>query len=370
MEQKKIVIISRTITPSNRPRAHRATELAKQFARLGHEVLLYANLGAYDYNNFEKTFGLKVHNIANMWFSILDSDDKRKKPVVGGLIRKLGHYLFEFPEIELMFRMPKILREEKDIDLLITVAVPHPLHWGVALAKFFNTTDFAKVWVADCGDPYMGNKMTSKKKPFYFKYLEKWFSREADFISIPFANAINGYYKEFHHKIKVIPQGYSFENMEELCTSPNNKIPTFAYTGTFYPLSRNPTLFLEFLTGLDLDFKFIIYTSNITLLKPFQDRLDSRMEIREYIPRNQLLEKLSCMDFLVNFENGNQVHLPSKLIDYSLSNRPILSLQSDYIDEDTFKDFLKGNYTKRLKIDDIDQYNITSVADKFLNLIR
>ncbi|MCK5338692.1 MAG: hypothetical protein KAJ50_07770, partial [Bacteroidales bacterium] len=91
---------------------------------------------------------------------------------------------FEYPAIEEMFKVKKILKNENGYDLLISFAVPFPVHWGTAWARTKNH-EIAKVWVADCGDPYMGNTNDSFRKLFYFKYPEKWFCKKTDFITIP-----------------------------------------------------------------------------------------------------------------------------------------------------------------------------------------
>jgi len=76
------------------------------------------------------------------------------------------------------------------------------------------------------------------------------------------------------------------------------------------------------------------------------------------------------MDFLVNIENGTGVHSPSKLIDYALTDRPILSLDPFNLDKDNIDNFLRGNYEKQFVIKDIQQYNIKNVASKFLRLVK
>src|SRR5690606_30622624 len=107
---------------------------------------------------------------------------------------------------------------------------------------------FPKNWIADCGDPFMGNKF--RTRAFYFKYVEKWFCRKADFLSVPIEGAIQAYYPEFKEKIKVIPQGFNFKDFAIPESVPNNPLPTFIYAGTFYPGLRDPTSFLEYLATL------------------------------------------------------------------------------------------------------------------------
>jgi len=98
--------------------------------------------------------------------------------------------------------------------------------------------------------------------------------------------------------------------------------------------------------------------------------LGKKLEVRCYIPRNELLEVLGKMDFLINFEEESKVQKSSKLIDYALVQRPILSMKPFDIDKIVLKEFLIGNYEKQREIDDIEQYNIKNVASDFIDLIK
>ncbi|WP_339839793.1 hypothetical protein [uncultured Maribacter sp.] len=368
MNSKKIVLISQTFYPRQSPRALRTTELAKQLALYGHEVIIYSVLGSYDYTSFEKEFNLNVKSIENLRFATFNSDGKRRNDLPTRILSKFFGKILEFPDVELMFKIPSIIKKETKVDLLITVAIPYPLHWGAALAKVRKPAQFPKVWVADCGDPYMGNEF--HKPNFYFKYVEKWFCRKVDFITIPVKGAISAYYPEFYSKIKIIPQGFNFEKTRALLKKGNaeNKIITFAYAGAFYPGIRDPRLFLEYLSKLETNFKFILYTKNTELLAPFKEKLKGKMEIRDYISREELLQVLSQMDFVVNFENGTAIQTPSKLIDYALIGKPILSIDSFNLDRIKVNEFLKNDYSRGLIIENIEQYDIRNVSKQFLKL--
>ena len=370
MLRKKILIISRLIFPAQDPRAFRATELALELARQGHDVTLYAVLGNHDYSNYELEHRVKIRNIGKMIFATLNSDGIKRINIIDKILFRLLYRLLAFPEIEFVFRIPKVLKSEKDVDLLISVAAPYPIHWGCALSREFSKTSFPHVWAVDCGDPYMGNKGPGlKNKYFYFKYIEKWFCRMTDFIVVPFEGAKEGYYAEFRDKIKVIPQGFSFTNVEICANKTKNSIPTFAYAGFLYSGIRNPAPFLMYLSSLNRNFKFIIYTKNIELLEPFLKHIGNKIEIRDYIPREKLLFELGQMDFLVNFENNTNIHFPSKLIDYALVKRPILSIPSNYLPVDTIDEFLNGNYQNQFIVHNIEQYNIINVAKQFIRLL-
>lgn len=364
----KFLIVAQAIFPSQVPRSFRATELAKGLAKEGHDVTLYALTGNYDYAEFEHKFDIRVKDIGKVFFSKTNSDDTARWNFFDkGLKKALGD-IIEFPDIELMFKVPRIIKNEHNTDCLITIGVPYPLHWGAALAKSLRPKAFPSTWIADCGDPYMGNAF--KKHFFYFKNLETWFCRKADYLTIPIEEARKGYYDTFQQKIEVIPQGFDFDELDLPTKNPQNNIPTFAYAGIFYRKKRDPTLFLEYLSKLNKNFKFIIFTRNNDIIEPFQQKLGGKLELREYVPRNELLKILSQMDFLVNFENNSNVQSPSKLIDYSLTNRPILSVGSEFIPEETFQEFLRGDYSQQYKLRNLQQYNIKNVVAKFVELAK
>lgn len=367
MVKKKIVLISSLFFPRNSPRANRTTELAKEFARQGHHVTVYSALGDYDYTGFEKQYNLKIRNFGKRRFFTLNSDGKNMSyNFLNKVGIKLFHKIIEFPHIELAFKVADLLKKEKNIDLLITVAVPFPIHWGAAFAQKYFSKNNIKTWVADCGDPYMGNP--AHNHPFYFKYVEKWFCRKVDYITVPTDNSIGGYYREFHDKIRVVPQGFNFEDYENLPEYKENDVPTFIYAGALYEKIRDPRPFLDYLTTLNAEFKFIIYTRNQKLISDYKDKLKHKLEINDYIPRAEVMCEFAKADFLINFENADTVQTPSKLIDYVLAKRPIFSVPSTGLNENIFREFLQLNFSHQKKIDNIDQYNIFVIAKNFIQL--
>ncbi|MGN6802242.1 MAG: hypothetical protein ACTHJN_10065 [Ginsengibacter sp.] len=367
--KKKIVIISQTMFPAQYPRAFRATELAKEFGKEGHQVILYAVLGKYNYDTFKiDNPNLQIKDIGPMCFAKINSDDTYKISILDRILKKILRKLIDFPEIEFVFKIPKILKNESNIDYLITIGVPHSIHWGTALFKEKSKGNFPRVWVADCGDPYMGNNFS--RPYFYFKNIEKWFCRKADFISIPFEGARGGYYPEFQNKIHVIPQGFNFKPFNGNAEEPQNKVITFVYAGIFYKDRRDPRLFLEYLSSLKIDFKFLVFTKSNVLLESYKCDLGNKLEVSDYIPREDLLKIMVKADFLVNIENESTLQSPSKLIDYALTGRPILSINSKELDKKKIDKFLQRNYEGQLHIENIEQYKIENVASKFLSLIE
>ena len=366
----KILVISQHLFPIQTPRAHRTTELIKELSKQGHEVTVYAVIGKYDYKEFEKSFKLKIKNIPlHFQKHPYNSDGDGKRTFIDKVLGRLLGKVFEFPNIEFMLRVPEILKQEKGFDALITIADPHQIHWGAAKAKKNNPTNFPPVWIADCGDPFMMNSSKNGHLTYFAKY-EKMFGKACDYITVPVEEAKNAYYPEFRDKIKVIPQGFEFA-LESNNQMPENKVITFAYAGTFYKDIRNPSAFLDYISSLPSDFKFIVYTLHLELIAPYEVKLGNRIEIRKPLKRELLIEELKTMDFLVNIENVNSPsQIPSKLIDYAIAGRPILSINPVITDQKVIEQFLNKDYSNQYHVKEIEQYQISNVVQKFTQLIH
>ena len=68
----KIVVVTQNCFPYISPRSNRATELAKEFVRQGHDVTLYALLGDVDYFDFCENTGVKVSRNMVCWIMVID----------------------------------------------------------------------------------------------------------------------------------------------------------------------------------------------------------------------------------------------------------------------------------------------------------
>jgi hypothetical protein len=352
------------------PRANRTTELMKEFARQGHEVTVYVVLGKHDYSEFLKQFpSITLKNIPLKWmYHPYNSDGDGKRYFIDKALGKLLGKRYLFPNFEFYLLVQEILKKDHEYDAVISIADPHQIHWGLACYRKQNPNQFPKTWIADCGDPFMNND-TTNIYPQKFAKHEHLFCQQADFITVPEPEAANGYYEEYRSKIRIIPQGFDFdENRKQV--EPNNSIPTFAYAGTFYEDIRNPRKFMELLCKIDKPFKFIVYSNHTALIDSYKEKLQDKLEIRRGIPRAELLLELEKMDFLVNLANVNRPNqIPSKLIDYAITGRPILNVNPTYPNKERLVEFLSSDYQSGYIIEKITRYKISNVVFEFLKLI-
>ena len=363
----KILVVSATFYPLNSPRANRTTELVKELAGQGHDVTVLTPKENQYHLPFEEKHRVTIKHLGNRKWKGFSIRDKGLMRFFDRARIRFFMLLFEYPDIELMGMVKKMLKKENGYDLLISIAVPFPVHWGVAAVRS-KSHPIAKVWAADCGDPFMGDKADSFKKLFYFKYIEQWFCRKTDYITVPTVGSVDAYYPEFRDKIKIIPQGFNFEDIKIFRGIVKNEVPTFGYAGGFIPGVRDPRALLDFLCQYEHPFKFIIYTNRTDLILPYIAASKNRIELKAYIPREKLLFELSTMDFLLNINNGTTVQTPSKLIDYALTGRPVLSIDKGTLDTIIIEQFLRGDYSDQFAIGDIEQYNIKNVARRFITL--
>ncbi len=372
MTPKTILLVSSAFYPEISPRSFRATELAKEFSRKGHKVFVLTKYRDYDYSEFLKEFPLTLKIWRRSLSPVIPEVTAKPFSSVRRALKRVLSLLFEFPDIEETFRVRKILIGVTGYDLVISFAVPFPVHWGVAWARS-ERNPIGKIWVADCGDPYMFARLDSFKKPFYFKFLEVYFCRKCDFLSVPFSEMQNQFYPEFRTKIRVIPQGFNIKEIVLCNTKPVNEKPVFIFTGSIIPGKRDLSLFLNFISSLSLDYLFIVYTVQKSWFNQYRTAMGERLELNDYIDRLSLIYEMSKADFLVNVDTAldNQFNVeavPSKLIDYALTGRPILNINSAKLDKELVLEFLNKNYSRQRFVD-VDRYDIRTVSEKFLNCI-
>jgi hypothetical protein len=367
----RILIVSARFAPDSSPRAMRATELAREFVRLGHEVTVVTEPDELrDGRPSPRDTGELKPLLTRRW---PDAPALATEGMIGRAVRgarRLLGLLAEYPDVELVLRVREVLRVEGGYDLLVSIAHPYPIHWGVALASAGRGRSLARTWVADCGDPYMGATLERFRKPFYFAVVERWFCRAADYIAVPTSGAVEGYYPEFREKIRVIPQGFDLTARPASQEPVQNPVPTFAYAGGLAPRGvRSPVRFLEHLLQHPGDFRFHVFAARGgKVVEPYVEASRGRVVLHPGIPRDQLLARLRQMDFMVNFDNGVTRQTPSKLIDYTLTKRPILNVAPESPDLGMVDRFLAGDYAERLEVPDIDSYDIRRVAQQFLTL--
>lgn len=359
----------------NSPRSLRTTELAKEFARQGHNVKVITPRENEVHDEFEDKFGVEIQDLGKPNFKQIELKGSGLKLLLRRFVRRISSLLFEYPDIQYVYKVSNTLNNENPLtyDLLISIAAPYPIHWGVATEwdKKNPENNPAKNWVADCGDPYYFESNDSFRKPFYFAWVEKWFMKKADFITVPIQGALNAYFTEFHDKIKVIPQGFEFPELEESDIINYQSKPTFAYFGNIGSYRHYAEPFLKYLNEINEDFHFYIFTKEKDIYeKNLNQKTINKCTFFGYKNRKELLSALQNIDFLVHFPYKENTQRSLKLIDYAYLQKPVLSYRATEADKKKVRDFLGGNFSEKESLENIDQYRIENVCQQFLGLIK
>lgn len=378
----KILIVSGFYYPLNTPRAFRTTELVNEILKRGHSVTLVNALPVIGYNYQDSySHNLKIYNIYSYRsIKLFNNNDKSsvvttKKKRLFALKKKIARMIYYFTAYtfsEVHVRVKRCIEENlkgQKFDKIISIGLPVQCHSAVA-SCLKNSVISCDVAIADYGDPF--SVQEDVKVAPYFRWFERNMLKNFNYVSIPIESAIKNYLKITElQKIRVIPQGFNFN---DVCVSQykEHRIPTFAFAGVLYANVRNPQLFLGYLSRLERDFKFIVYTNlesgdTLSILAPYKEILGEKLEIRPSIPRLKVIEELSKMDFLINFGNKTLNQSPSKIIDYALTKRPFINVSSTELETKIFEEFLDKNYTNSYCID-LEKYNIINVTNEFFEL--
>jgi len=369
----KIHILTGHFYPQLHPRAFRANELALEFARRGHDVTVTNcwRIDGFDYDAYAKEQCIKVKNLDILHSGMNNLVGSAKQPSYRkGLLNTWKNYLLAG---SFFYRGPLIGKKlviDDDTDLVIALATPFTCLYGLSYYARKN----GKKWVAigDSGDPFYGSRQTPKA--IWFKYIERRAYKQFDFLTIPTENAIPLYAPMIKkEKIKIIPQGFRMDNLK-LYEGERSLPVKFAYAGVFYWDIRNPEFLFKYLEGLkDVSFEFNVYMRGVdarleTVLEKYPT-VKSMMNIRYSLPHDELLYELSKMHFLINIENLSNTQMPSKLIDYGMTGRPILSCNETNFKPEVLDAFINRNYEGAYQID-IKKYDIRHIADQFMDLYK
>ena len=281
-------------------------------------------------------------------------------------VHKWANYLMGGNEFRHSKMISKALYIDDDTDMVIAISFPFQCILGASYYLKEHKPSKQGVLIAESSDPHYGNN-----RALWFKYIDKNAYSRFDYLTVPTPVAIPAYEGLVQKdKIRVIPQGFNFDNVR-LYTGKRTAPVKFAYSGSFFQGIRNPEFLFSYLNDQDMDYEFhwfMLYEEAqwIEMLERYPN-LNGKTYRYTSLDRDSLIFELSKMDFLINIENSTATQRPSKVIDYALTGRPILSFNKDNFEEQKLKDYLTGNYHDSMKVD-LSQYDIKNVTKQFLDL--
>jgi hypothetical protein len=395
-----ILITSYYYYPELTPRAFRTYELVKEFLRCGHCATLFLPDKDCYQSDVKQKDRLKIVYVKEKsnqpdcrdggdCRAINDiSRPKIKKPAFSFykmlktmLPDKIKQLIKDFIEWKARYLYPlhkksfirplsdALSKEQQTYDLMISIGLPVEVHIGTALGILKNKKlRKIPVTVADYGDPF------SRSHVFFgYQLVDFFIARVFKYIAVPTGLAVSSYTRFKRRKnIRVIPQGFNLADYEVVEYKPN-KVPTFAYAGCFYLDIRNPESLFDYLKNIPEAFLFIIYTIRESadtdkIINKYRPYFGDKLKIVYNTPRKELIKKLSAMDFLIDIKNSTKNQMPSKLIDYAIAGRPILSLPAKDFQKEIIREFFNGDYSSGCENVNINEFDIRKIANAFLSL--
>ena len=376
----KIHILTSCFYPELHPRAFRAFELAREFVRQGDEVhvSVLTKIEGVDYYTMQLEYGFHIHFIklytrqlgqTNQTGLSLTSINPIEQKFYS-IYRWLLEYFLAGNLFRYAYKIANRLKIEPDTDLFISLSTPFmDIYAGALYRRKHPLTNTC--FIADSGDPFSGSEQT--KRVFYMRWLERWVYKKYDYLAIPTEGAIPAYQRVIStDKICIIPQGFDFSSTP-IAEYKRNRVPTFAYAGVFYHDIRNPKFLLDYLAQEKRHFLFRIYLRHKdpyteTILNEYRAILGEKLQIHYGVERTTLIYELSQCDFLVNVGNNNSTQLPSKLIDYGITKRPVFQCTATDFDRKKFNAYMNNDFTTNTLID-ICPYDIRTITKQFKRLI-
>jgi len=282
------------------------------------------------------------------------------------------------------------------IALRLKESFPH-LHWHQDIEDPFSYSE--EFWVNNF-KKYKNQNLEIERKAFAY----------SDSISVTNAEAGKRYEKLFRdnaHKLRVIPPMFSeYAIINGKAIELNRKTINIGFFGSFYETVRSPQRFLEFINKLksshedfmnDISLHFIGQQNrfSIPIFESFSS-LKKHIKLHGFLNRNYTIAAMKQMDFILNFGNITDYHLPSKLPDYLYINKPIINIMSivndasaiflkDYPDlcnllltvdrEEVlikkFIDFIqKERKPTQPRLENVSQYKTQEIADQYLKSMQ
>ena len=378
-DTRNILIVSGACYPELTPRAFRTTELARQLARQGHRVTLLLPNRAIFHEHPLREEGLEVifasGPVEGAEGSAVSRRNGRLRRFMPEIVQKAVlyfycHELWAKYDPGLCARLAEL---RGPFDAVLSISYPAAVHLAVARAMRRNPALRQAVTIAAFSDPPFRGDVARNVFPGYYLWLKRW-GRLFDWFAVPVEKALPCYTPYMDRsRIRVIPQGFDLDAIPLPDYVPHSE-PTFAYAGRFYENIRDPQFFFDFLETVETPFRFDLYINHLDdrfadMIRRAQQRVRGCIVLHDPLPRERLIGRLAEADFLVNFDNTTSNATPSKLIDYAIARRPILSFNDRTFDAEAFRAALRGDYAGQVRGIDLADYDIRTVAARFLALI-
>lgn len=366
MKNKKIIIVTSTYYPNIFPRAFRWQSLAEYWQTKGYSIYIFCETP--NGNKKEEVLnGVTIFRSNKNFKDVIIAKPKNKGEDYSKrntFLKSIWRKVY-WPDSSILWYIRNRrglfnIIARHNINNIVTVSHPFTSHlFGLYIKNIMPNMN----WIVDIGDPFSLMQETSLNNRFlYSKLNEKIDERiikKARIASVTVEETKHLYLKYFPNlvdKIIVIPPLLKMEKVDsknkdkKRYFDSGKNIINIVYIGGFYPKIREPRILLDFIRRLIevkpvecKKIKFHFFGKYLPeILKIFNEYkdLDGIVFIRGQVKRAEVLPIMKQADFLLNVANTNSYQLPSKVVDYLVSQKPIINFTT--INNDLFFKYFIG----------------------------
>ena len=350
----RVLVVSHIYAPEISPRAFRWSPIAEHWAARGHEVdVLCARRPESDAR--ETIEGVDVTRVGGgvteLARSRLRTDTNQHTDTcaarcsLGAVAKWLHDQTWKklyWPDYACLWRRPAVgaarkLMASHSYDALITVSDPFTSHLvGLQLKR----SNPSLVWLVDLGDPFCfrSDQPTNNHRLYRRRNYaaERDVFRKANSVAVTCEAARAKYaevFPESAKKVFVVPpllSAPSAPGVEE-GLFPNDGRIRLVYVGTLHRTIRNPGFLLELFRGLSESrigdkLELHLFGSSDGFSDYFERHEGLKVVRHGLVARERAMQAMREADVLVNIGNTTPYQLPSKVVDYARTGKPVLDL--------------------------------------------
>lgn len=372
----RFLVLAYSYQPFTNPRAIRWTALAEHWAASGYDVDVVCGWkpGLLRKQTLQ---GVRVHRVGGSLSERIRSrmrpqrdsgkmETAGPRPQSNRLIRKLAKTCHDltwkklyWPDAYCLWyaaalRASRQLLETRKYDALLSVSIPFTSH---LVAHQLRKSLRGAAWLADVGDPFSFSSATPPNNTsIYHRTNVAWEGkvfRATDHISVTSDQTADRYrqmYPDCASKLVVIPPLVS-DSIEPVAPGPHWKTTDrsirLVFTGTLYRAIRNPQFLFDVFERLlrtPLGSRLELHLYGLVndcrdLVERYQTRLGEHLHVHGPVSVKKSREAIADADVLINLGNRTECQLPSKIVEYAATGKPILNISS--IAADSSAIFLK-----------------------------
>ena len=338
----KYLIVTHQFLPHISPRTTRWKLLVDELVLQGHEVTVITGTKQTSQDNRIKTIFVGNSRASNVVVSLRNqsnslSTKKRLKVIFYKLLKKVYRFAirnFAWPDYT-MFWLLSIFNARKKLDLEYDVIISVSLPFSSHIAGYMINKKIGKPWIMDIGDPFTLKKTAPENNNLLYgrlnKFYERKFYHQASQILFTHEDAMKTHINEFQIQESKAAVGQPIskfqEDLYELSKNYDygTKDIKFGYFGIFTQGVRTPDNFLESLRKLkDYEMHWYINSDSEIILK--KNILDSsKHDYHSQVSRDEALELMTTsFHCLVSVGNLNPNQIPSKVIEYIATGKPVV----------------------------------------------